>query len=500
METALEELEVRVDRPAPEGQGIARSVPGAAPAAEGAGGSAAGPRSAPTARPEGSTTAGRVIFVPYAAPGDRLRVRLRKVEKGFAEAELLEVLSPGPERVEPVCAHHFRPGGPLPCGGCNWQQLSAKGQLEAKRDIVVDCLRRIGRIPEPPVEPALPSPKVLRYRNKVLIPFGAREGRVVAGFFSPGTNAIVDFTDCPVQPELSVRIALRVKALCAELGWRPYDVRAHEGWLRHLLVRTNEDGKALIALVTNDSTFPRKDEFLKRILVGFPEIVAILHNVQPHRTSVALGSAWRTLWGESELEERLGTLRLRAAPAAFMQVNTPASLVLYEAARALLCADGFRPELLFDLYSGVGSIALCLSGAAERIVGIEENRDAVENARRNARFNEVKNCEFVPGRVETALGRLHASFEKKPPLSCAALLDPPRAGCEESVLKSLNSPAMRRIVYISCNPATFARDAARLARGGWRLRRVQPVDLFPQTSHIETVGVFERDAPASPTI
>jgi 23S rRNA (uracil1939-C5)-methyltransferase len=342
------------------------------------------------------------------------------------------------------------------------------------------------------VEETLASPRDLRYRNKVLIPFGRSEGKVVAGFYAPGTHQIVDFDDCLVQTELSVRIALKVKELCAGLGLEPYDVRGHRGWLRHLFVRTNEEGRALVALVTLDGAFPEQDRFVSDLRSSFPEIVGILQNVQPHRTSVALGKAWMPVWGPAELEERVGRLRLRASPEAFMQVNTPASEALYAQAAAWLFEDGWRPRLAVDLYCGVGAIALWISAQAERVLGIEENRRAVENARRNALLNGILNADFTAGRVETALGILRKELDSAPAGSACAVIDPPRAGCSVTVLKSLRSQALRRLVYVSCDPATFARDAARLAKSGWKLLRVRPADLFPQTSHVESVGLFER--------
>ncbi|MFA6093881.1 MAG: 23S rRNA (uracil(1939)-C(5))-methyltransferase RlmD [Elusimicrobiota bacterium] len=465
MESIGQELELSIERPAPEGQFIGRAA-----------------------------DSGRIFFVPYACPGERLLARVDKIEKGYACAVPVRVLSPGPGRREPPCPLHFRPEGRGPvCGGCSWQHLDEESQLCAKTAVVRDCVRRIGKLDENLVAQALPSPKAWRYRNKVLIPFGAGEdGRAIAGFFAPGTNRIADLSDCLVQPELSVSIALRVKELCAELGWTPYDVRGHCGWLRHLLVRTNEDGYALVALITNDDSAPRKEDFIRIIASEFPAVRGILQNVQPHRTSVALGETWIPWWGDSHLEERLGDLRLCAAAAAFLQVNTPASLVLYGCARRALEQFAPKPKLLLDLYSGVGSIALFLAGCADRVLGVEENRRAVEDARENARLNGIKNVEFIPGRVETSLGRLRATLAKLPAASAAVVLDPPRAGCASAVLDCLRDPALGKVIYISCNPATFARDAARLCGGGWRLSVVQPVDLFPQTSHIETAAIFDR--------
>lgn len=463
-------MKVRVERMTPEGQGLAR--------------------------PEGG---GRVVFIPYAAPGDLLEVETRKVSSGYARAEIKAILEPGPGRVEPRCPLHYRPPGPSGdparppvCGGCDWQHLSLEAQLEAKRGLVLDCLARIGKLPQVPVEPVFPSPEPWRYRNKVQVPVGREGGRVVAGFYAPGSHRIVDFPDCLVQPELSVRLALKVKELAGALGWSPYDEASGTGWLRHAFARTTGEGKAMLALVTRTKDFPARERFVSAMREAFPELVSLFQNVQPMKTSVVLGPEWVKLWGEDRLEERLGPLRLGFSPGSFLQVNTPACEVLYEIALAELAQGGFRPELALDLYCGIGSISLWIAPAAGQVLGVEESRTAVEDARRNARANGVANVRFSAGRVETLLGEVRRALERAAPGKAAAVLDPPRAGVGEAALKCLRSPALARVVYVSCDPATFARDAAWLVKYGYRLSSVRPVDLFPQTSHVEIVARFDR--------
>lgn len=455
-------LSVRVERMTPEGQGLAR------------------------------TPEGKVVFVPYAAPGDLAEVELTRSKDGWSQGRLSAVREPGPGRIEPPCPLHFKPGKPLACGGCDWQHLAAPVQLEAKRELVRDCLFRIARLREPAVEPVTPSPEPWRYRNKVLVPFGLDGDRVVAGFYAPGSHRIVDFEDCLVQPELSVRLTLAVKELARRMKWPIYDERMGRGWLRHLYVRVNRESRALAALVTRTPEFRGEEEFTGEIRSRFPEVVGLFQNVQPERTPVVLGPRWRRLWGADRLEERLGSLKLRVAPASFLQVNTPASELLYGLVTEFLTLDGWRPELALDLYSGVGSIALWIAPRAGRVLGVEESRPAVADAWENARLNGVRNARFLAGGVETQLAAVRRELANAAEGSAAAVLDPPRAGCEKAVLKALNAPSVRRIVYVSCNPATFARDAERLGKGRWRLKRVRPVDLFPQTSHVEVVGLFER--------
>jgi 23S rRNA (uracil1939-C5)-methyltransferase len=458
---------VRIERMAPQGMGLGRAA---------------------------CSERGKVIFVPYAAPGDVVEVEMERVRPGFCQARLLRLDSPGPGRVEPPCPLHCAPGrqGPA-CGGCDWQHLSPQAQLEAKREVVRDCLFRIAKLRSPEVEPVIPAPTPWRYRNKVLVPFGrGGPGGVVAGFYSPGSHRIVGFEDCPVQPELSVRLVRRVRAMAASLGWSVYDEAAHSGWLRHLFVRTNSAGQAMAALVTRTPEFRGQEGFVAALRAEFPELAGLFQNVQPLKTPVVLGPSWRRLWGADRLEERLGALRLLASPAAFLQVNSPACELLYREVRDGLCADGKRPSLALDLYCGVGSIALWVADACGRVLGFDESREAVADAWENARLNGIRNARFHAGAVETQLGRIRRALGGVEPGGAAVILDPPRSGCAKPVLKALADPAVGRVLYVSCNPATLARDVDWLCRHRWRLSRVQPVDLFPQTSHVETLALLVR--------
>ncbi|MBI3299016.1 MAG: 23S rRNA (uracil(1939)-C(5))-methyltransferase RlmD [Elusimicrobia bacterium] len=463
-------MKLRIERVSPEGDGLGR--------------------------PDGG---GKVFFVPHTAPGDVVEANVTKLEKGFARARVQALLQPGADRVTPRCPLHFQVEKPqtAACGGCDWQHLKASAQLEGKRSMVRDCLFRIAKLREPEVEPTLAAPLDWRYRNKVQVPFGMANGKVVAGFYASGTHRIIDMPDCLVQPELSVKIVLKVKELAGTLGWRIYDEDKGTGWLRHVYVRTNAAGKALAALVTRTEDFPNEERAIDLMREAFPDLVGLHQNVQREKTPVVLGRAWRKLWGEDKIEEKLGHLRLAVSPEAFMQVNTPATELLYALATEMLLSDGFKPSLVLDLYSGIGSIALWIAPKCGRVVGVEENRGAVEDAWANARLNGMTNVRFLPGSVETALGKIRKELNSMPHGVAAAVLDPPRAGCTKPVLKALTDPALGRIVYVSCNPATFARDADWLSRHGWRLARVKPVDLFPQTHHVESVGLFLRWKPRS---
>ena len=285
-----------------------------------------------------------------------------------------------------------------------------------------------------------------------------------------------------------MRIALKVKELAERSQWPIYDEDRRSGWLRHLFVRTNESGQALAALVTTSDAFPKRDETARELQAAFPRLIGFWQNVQAEKTSVILGPRWRHLWGAKQIEEKIGPYSFLVSPGAFLQVNTGAAALLYEAAAAALGHGGRRFPLALDLYCGTGTLSLWAAQAANRVIGVEENREAVQDAWKNAERNGVKNVRFSIGRVEAMLPRLRGDLGSE----AAAVVDPPRAGCSVAVLRALTNPAIRRLVYVSCNPATFARDAAYLAHSGFSVESVQPVDLFPQTSHVELVARLDR--------
>ncbi|MDD5656699.1 MAG: 23S rRNA (uracil(1939)-C(5))-methyltransferase RlmD [Elusimicrobia bacterium] len=459
-----ETLKVRVLRMAPEGEAVAKAEDSA-----------------------------RVIFISGGAPGDLCEARVFSAKSHFARARLSRVLTAGPDRVDPPCPLHLAPGRPEPtCGGCDWQHLRYEAQLAHKTAVVRDCVERIAKLKAVPIRETLASPRPWAYRNKVLVPFGEAGGRLTAGFYAAGSHRIVDFRACPVQPELSVRIVLKAKELAASLRWQPWDERAGRGWLRHLLVRTNSREQAIAAVVTRGPQLPRGEEFTTALRAAFPQIVGLYQNVQPMRTSVILGPRWNKLWGAERLEERLGRFSFLVSPGAFLQVNREAAEILYEAARSALTEDGRSFDAVLDLYCGVGTLSLWLAQSARRVVGIEENREAVRDAWKSAQRNGVRNASFSAGTVESVLPRL---LKRGLGSALAAVVDPPRAGLTVPVLRGLTARPFERVVYVSCNPATFARDAGYLSTAGFSLRRVQPVDLFPQTSHVELVGLFDRIGP-----
>ncbi|MFH1618302.1 MAG: 23S rRNA (uracil(1939)-C(5))-methyltransferase RlmD [bacterium] len=434
------------------------------------------------------TRRGGTILVPYSARGDEISAREGGRLGRHAWAGIEEIEKRGRGRVEPPCALYFRPGSGKRCGGCDYMHLSYGEQLLCKKLAVEHAVRRIPGAASAVVGETAASPNIWRYRNKVQVPFSVENGRVIAGFFSPYSHKAVDFRDCLVQPEISVKIVNFVKALAQDRKWPIYDIASGRGWLRHVFVRTNADGKAAMAFVTADFPFPDRERTVNLLTEAFPGITGIFHNVQTDRTSVVLGRDWERLWGNPFLEERLGRLKLRVVPGAFMQVNTPAAEVLYSAVQSLLI-EGEHADEVMDVYSGAGSIAMWVARDFSSVTGIEENPRSVACARENAGANGIGNVRFEAGRAERLL---YAELRSTSARSVAVILDPPRYGCHQAVINALAHPVVRKAVYVSCNPVSFARDAALLAGKGFRLKKVKPVDMFPQTSHIETAALFTR--------
>ncbi len=431
---------------------------------------------------------GRVVFVSGAVPGDRVEVEITEFKDRFAKARLIRVLEPSSARITPLCPYHPRPGLPFACGGCGWQQMAYESQLRIKTDLVKETLERLGGFQGIAVNPTLGMKDPWRYRNKVQQPVGwdPVQRRLISGFYASGSHTIVPIEDCLVQPELSVRILNRAKALLEKQGARTYDSQKRTGWIRHLLIRTaGEDvKKALLTFVTRTPDFPREAAIVPTLIKDFPVLVGIHQNVNQAHTNVILGRAWRRIAGQDHIEERLGRFRFLLSPASFFQINTRQTEVLYDVAKRF----AGRNRRLLDLYTGVGTIAIWLADHFQEVGGVEENRKAVRDAQNNARLNGVHNVHFEAMPVEEFMDGLpHEAGGKE----LTVVLDPPRAGCTPGVLRALLGLRAKTVVYVSCDPGTLARDLKVLSQGGYHVTEVQPVDLFPQTPHIETVVKLE---------
>jgi 23S rRNA (uracil1939-C5)-methyltransferase len=384
------------------------------------------------------------------------------------------VLTPSPERIEPVAGH---PGAP-------WQILPYERQLEVKQEQVADALGRIGKLSGFELEPILPAVETWRYRNKLEYSFGADpDGRLICGFHAPGRwHEIVEVTDCLLASQAGNEARERVVALCRDQGLTAYDRRSGEGFLRNLVVREGRrSGQIQLRLVTATGELDR-EAFARLADADTSVLWTQIEGV----AEVTQGGVTELLGGEDRLDEEVGPVRLRVSPQAFLQTNTEMAERLYAVAVDYAALGGF--ERVYDLYCGIGTIALTMAPRAAEVWGLEIVEEAIADAIDNARRNEIENVRFFAGDVRLALRELVQTAGRPD----VVVVDPPRAGLSAKVVRRIIESAPRRIVYVSCNPTTLAPNAAQLVDAGYELVKVRPVDMFPQTPHIECVGVLER--------
>ncbi|GAB4318258.1 MAG: 23S rRNA (uracil(1939)-C(5))-methyltransferase RlmD [Candidatus Sumerlaeia bacterium] len=428
---------------------------------------------------------GLVVFVEGAAPGDRLRVRIVNRKKTYLEGTAVEILEPSPHRVEPP------PGEPSAFGGCTWHFIAYEEQLRQKRRIVADALERIAGAGEVDVQPTRPSPDLWRYRNKIEMTFGSDpDGRVVLGFHQPGSfDRVYDVPVCLLAPETFDRLTAVLRAWANRHGLPAYDPRSHEGLLRHaILRRAAATGETLLILLTNAAdTLPGLDELLDALRAACPELVSFTWGVNSGRADFARVERVAWQWGDGYLMERLGGLRFRVSGTSFFQTNSRGAEVLYDEIREQAELTG--RETLLDAYCGTGAIGLFLAGGCGRVVGIDEHQLSIWDARANARLNGFDHCTFLAGPMRRTLDLLGAAA---PGGADRLVVDPPRGGMDKASLRQLLALKVPVFLYVSCNPTTMSRDVQAILEAGYRLERVQPVDLFPHTYHVETVAKFRK--------
>ena len=427
---------------------------------------------------------GEAVFVPGTAPGDEARVHIVKDCGRYAFGILDELLTPSPDRVPVDCLVAG------PCGGCSLRHLDYAAELRAKQESVLDAFRRIGGL-EVPVLDIQPSPEVDRYRNKVQFPVGVdKNGVPCIGFYAGRTHRIVPCPDCKLQPGVLNEIGNALCAFFAQQGIRPYDEQSGKGLVRHIFLRRGaHSGQIMVCLVCTRAKLPHAEQLCTALRGQFPAISTILLNVNAKSTNVILGSENHILYGPGYIEDTLCGVPVRLGPLSFYQVNTLAAERLYGVAAqyAQLTPD----DTLLDLYCGMGTIGLSMAEQCRELIGVEIVPEAIESAKANAaRMGEAvaaKSRFFCAdaGQAATQLAAegLHPDI---------VMLDPPRKGCDEATLSAVVRMAPRRVVYVSCNPATAARDAAWLEQNGYHAEKVQPVDLFPRTKHCETVVLLSK--------
>lgn len=418
---------------------------------------------------------GRVVFVPDTVPGDHLRVRLQHVKSQYAYGSLLEILQPSPQRVRPSCIVADK------CGGCQWQCVDYRAQLVAKEQLVQAAIARIGHLEPHVFLPILAAPAPFGYRNKVTYPLGRRHGRVVAGYYQKGSHRIVNLNQCPVQdPRLNPLLA----TIKADLQrWSIYDELKGSPGFRHLGLRIGQrTGEQLITLVLAGELPRDFDAQAQHWYKQFADVVGICINFNSQRGNRIFGSQTQVLAGRPYLRESLAGIEFHIGATTFFQVNTAQAEQLVRTLENWLALSG--TEHLLDLYCGIGTLSLPLARSAGWVTGVECHPDSVAQAIANARHNGLTNTEFICAAVEAWLPHWHKAVD-------VVLLDPPRKGCDRAVLDALLKQHPPRIVYVSCHPATLARDLGYLCQtGAYQLTKVQPLDMFPQTTHVETIALL----------
>jgi 23S rRNA (uracil1939-C5)-methyltransferase len=423
---------------------------------------------------------GYPVFVPNGLPGEKATIRITKVNKGYAYGRLMELKEPSADRVNISREDYPK------YGGCQLQHLSYEGQLQFKEKKVREVLTRIGKLEDVKVHPIIGMDEPMNYRNKAQVPVGVQDGKLVAGFYRPRTHDIVDATESVIQhPAINEAIQI-VKEICSEMSIMPYDEKHHKGVLRHIMARYGKTtGELMVVLITRTPDLLQKNKLVEAIIERLPQVKSIVHNVNTKRTNVIMGEKTKVLWGNDVIYDYIGDVKFAISPLSFYQVNPVQTKVLYDT--ALQYAGLTGKETVIDAYCGIGTISLFLAKKAKQVFGVEVVPEAISDAKRNAVLNDIENVEFAVGEAETVIKEWYEDGNRADVL----VVDPPRKGCEETLLQTILDMKPKKVVYVSCNPATLARDLRILEDGGYKTIEVQPVDMFPMTTHVEAVANLE---------
>lgn len=417
---------------------------------------------------------GVAFFVPYALPGETVRVHIIKVEKKYCVAKIVEILNMSAHRVSPVCEAFEK------CGGCALMHMDYPEQLRSKTQIVRDCLERLGGFSGVEVQNTIGMDDPWRYRNKGSFPIGFIDGVVSFGFYAERSHRLIPLFDCPIEDARITALARTVTEWANRNRVRIYNEQTGKGCLRACVVRITSTGERMGVVVTKGE-LPAKDSLVKML-----DVESLYHNRNDANTNVIFGDRFTLIKGKPQLTEQQGDLLFAVSPQSFLQVNPIQTKALYETAIRLL--DPKSNETIADVYCGIGTISLAIAKHAGKVIGIECVPEAIDDAKKNAETNGIENAEFICGLAEDVL----PSLVKKGMRPDAIVIDPPRKGCEEFVLSAIAESGASRVVYVSCNPATLARDVKILSAHGFTIQRVQPIDMFPHTQHIETVVLLSR--------
>ncbi|MCT4631276.1 MAG: 23S rRNA (uracil(1939)-C(5))-methyltransferase RlmD [Firmicutes bacterium] len=425
---------------------------------------------------------GYTLFVEGALPKEEVEVKVLKTKKNYGFAKLLNIIKPSTNRVEPICNISKQ------CGGCQLQHLSYDEQLIYKQKKVENVLQRIGQVNNVKVNKTIGMDNPYYYRNKVQFPVRqGKNGNVEIGFYSERSHRIVETDTCYIQHPINEQIVKLIREFILENNISPYNEEKHRGLIRHIITRiSSKNNDVNITIVINGNKLPHQDNLIKK-LTTIKEVKGICININKEKTNVILGNNITTIWGETNIVDSIGNINYRISPKSFYQVNPIQTKKLYE--KALEYADLSGEEIVWDAYCGIGTITLFLAKKAKKVYGVEIVKEAIEDAKQNAILNKINNVDFFVGKAEEVI---KDKYEQNNIEADVIVVDPPRKGCDEELLKTIIEMNPKKAVYVSCDPATLARDVRVLMEAGYELKEVQPVDMFPQTVHVECVTVLYR--------
>lgn len=438
---------------------------------------------------------GYTLFVKDTVIGDVVEAKIIKAKKNYGYGRLIKIITPSPDRVEPVCPVARQ------CGGCQIQEMSYEAQLRYKQNMVKNNLERIGGITDYELCPIIGMDEPFHYRNKAQFPVGTDKNKeLVMGFYAGRTHYIINYADCCIGASVNAAILAAVRAYMTENQVPAYDEESHTGLVRHVLIRTGcHTGEIMVCLVLNGSSLPNPDALVER-LKKIAHMTSVMLNENREKTNVILGPVCRTLWGQPYITDSLCGLSYQISPLSFFQVNPLQTEKLYR--KALEYAGLTGNEVVWDLYCGIGTISLFMATKAKQVYGVEIVPQAIEDARENAHRNHIDNAEFFVGKAEEVVPAFYEEMSVKADAGDetarqsihpdVVVVDPPRKGCDESLLETIVRMAPARVVYVSCDSATLARDLKYLAGNGYKVEKVQPVDQFGHTVHCESIVLLQR--------
>lgn len=430
------------------------------------------------------TIDGIIVFVPYALVDEEIELKIIKKQKNYAIGKLIDIKKESIERVKPPC-HVFKQ-----CGGCQIQHINYKEQLALKTKTVTDAIERIGGFENVNVYPTIGMEHPWSYRNKVQYPVGLNGNKIVSGFYAARTHRIIESDDCPVQDVKSDQIRQIILSFIKQNNIAPYNEMTGKGFIRHIIVRTaNKTNDVMVILVINGESVKNENQLTKQLIDSDNGVVSIVINTNKKKTNVIMGKKNRIIYGSPYLTDELCGLQFQLSPQAFYQINSIQTEKLYT--KAIEYAQITDKDTVIDAYCGIGTISLIASQHAKKVIGIEIVPEAIQNAKENANINNIDNAEFLCGKSEVIMPQLVKQGQK----ADIVIVDPPRKGCDNAMLDAILTVAPERVVYVSCNPATLARDLKYLCKDDdYEIRDVQPVDMFPHTSHVECCVLMSRVA------